>query len=119
MVHIKKLEVYGFKSFGFRKTVVHVEKGLEGEVVLVEVGVMRERLSQPPHADNSDVPGPGQAQDAAQFGNMRKDEQVVGGWAARAADAFEAEADRLSSLDPPPPNAPTGGPPPPNPPPMR
>ena len=28
MVHIKKLEVYGFKSFGFRNTVVHFEKGL-------------------------------------------------------------------------------------------
>lgn len=28
MVHIKKLEVYGFKSFGFRNTVVNFEKGL-------------------------------------------------------------------------------------------
>jgi chromosome segregation protein len=28
LVHIKKLEVYGFKSFGFRNTVVHFEKGL-------------------------------------------------------------------------------------------
>lgn len=28
MVHIKKLEVYGFKSFGFRNTVVHFDKGL-------------------------------------------------------------------------------------------
>lgn len=28
MVHIKKLEVYGFKSFGFRNTVVHFERGL-------------------------------------------------------------------------------------------
>ncbi len=28
MVHIKKLEVYGFKSFGFRNTVVQFEKGL-------------------------------------------------------------------------------------------
>ncbi|WP_337862128.1 chromosome segregation SMC family protein [Nitrososphaera sp.] len=28
MVHIKKLEVYGFKSFGFRNTVIHFEKGL-------------------------------------------------------------------------------------------
>lgn len=28
MVHIKKLEIYGFKSFGFKKTVVHFEKGL-------------------------------------------------------------------------------------------
>ncbi|HEU0047279.1 MAG TPA: AAA family ATPase, partial [Nitrososphaera sp.] len=28
MVHIKKLEVYGFKSFGFKNTVVHFEKGL-------------------------------------------------------------------------------------------
>lgn len=28
MVHIKKLEVYGFKSFGFRNTIVHFEKGL-------------------------------------------------------------------------------------------
>lgn len=28
MVHIKKLEVYGFKSFGFRNTVVHFEPGL-------------------------------------------------------------------------------------------
>ena len=27
-MHIKKLEVYGFKSFGFKKTVVHFEKGL-------------------------------------------------------------------------------------------
>jgi chromosome segregation protein len=27
-VHIKKLEVYGFKSFGFKNTVVHFEKGL-------------------------------------------------------------------------------------------
>jgi len=27
LVHIKKLEVYGFKSFGFRNTVVHFEKG--------------------------------------------------------------------------------------------
>jgi chromosome segregation protein len=27
-VHIRKLEVYGFKSFGFKKTVVHFEKGL-------------------------------------------------------------------------------------------
>ncbi|MDP9286849.1 MAG: chromosome segregation protein SMC [Thermoproteota archaeon] len=28
MVHIKKLEVYGFKSFGFRNTVLNFEKGL-------------------------------------------------------------------------------------------
>nr|WP_294804212.1 chromosome segregation SMC family protein [uncultured Nitrososphaera sp.] len=28
MVHIKKLEVYGFKSFGFRNTIVQFEKGL-------------------------------------------------------------------------------------------
>jgi len=28
LVHIKKLEVYGFKSFGFKNTVVHFEKGL-------------------------------------------------------------------------------------------
>ncbi|HKZ62591.1 MAG TPA: chromosome segregation SMC family protein [Nitrososphaera sp.] len=28
MVHIRKLEVYGFKSFGFKNTVVHFEKGL-------------------------------------------------------------------------------------------
>jgi chromosome segregation protein len=28
LVHIKKLEVYGFKSFGFRNTVVNFEKGL-------------------------------------------------------------------------------------------
>lgn len=28
MVHIKKLEVYGFKSFGFRNTIVPFEKGL-------------------------------------------------------------------------------------------
>jgi chromosome segregation protein len=28
LVHIKKLEVYGFKSFGFRNTVVHFERGL-------------------------------------------------------------------------------------------
>ncbi|HXV47139.1 MAG TPA: chromosome segregation SMC family protein [Nitrososphaera sp.] len=28
MVHIKKLEVYGFKSFGFKNTVVYFEKGL-------------------------------------------------------------------------------------------
>lgn len=28
MVHIKKLEVYGFKSFGFKNTIVHFEKGL-------------------------------------------------------------------------------------------
>ncbi len=28
MVHIKKLEVYGFKSFGFKNTVVNFEKGL-------------------------------------------------------------------------------------------
>jgi chromosome segregation protein len=28
LVHIKKLEVYGFKSFGFRNTVLHFEKGL-------------------------------------------------------------------------------------------
>jgi chromosome segregation protein len=28
LVHIKKLEVYGFKSFGFRNTVVSFEKGL-------------------------------------------------------------------------------------------
>jgi chromosome segregation protein len=27
-VHIKKLEVYGFKSFGFKNTAVHFEKGL-------------------------------------------------------------------------------------------
>ncbi len=27
-MHIKKLEVYGFKSFGFKNTVVHFEKGL-------------------------------------------------------------------------------------------
>jgi chromosome segregation protein len=27
-VHIKKLEVYGFKSFGFKNTTVHFEKGL-------------------------------------------------------------------------------------------
>lgn len=28
MVHIKKLEVYGFKSFGFKNTVVNFDKGL-------------------------------------------------------------------------------------------
>jgi len=28
LVHIKKLEVYGFKSFGFRNTIVQFEKGL-------------------------------------------------------------------------------------------
>jgi chromosome segregation protein len=28
LVHIKKLEVYGFKSFGFKNTIVHFEKGL-------------------------------------------------------------------------------------------
>jgi chromosome segregation protein len=28
LVHIKKLEVYGFKSFGFRNTVVNFERGL-------------------------------------------------------------------------------------------
>ena len=28
MVHIKKLEVYGFKSFGFKNTVLNFEKGL-------------------------------------------------------------------------------------------
>ncbi|MDQ3999008.1 MAG: chromosome segregation protein SMC, partial [Thermoproteota archaeon] len=28
MVHIKKLEMYGFKSFGFKNTVVHFERGL-------------------------------------------------------------------------------------------
>ena len=28
MVHIKKLEIYGFKSFGFKNTVVNFEKGL-------------------------------------------------------------------------------------------
>ena len=28
MVYIKKLEIYGFKSFGFKNTVVHFEKGL-------------------------------------------------------------------------------------------
>ena len=28
MVHIKKLEVYGFKSFGFRNTIVHFDRGL-------------------------------------------------------------------------------------------
>jgi chromosome segregation protein len=28
LVHIKKLEVYGFKSFGFKNTTVHFEKGL-------------------------------------------------------------------------------------------
>lgn len=28
MVHIKKLEVYGFKSFGFKNTIVNFEKGL-------------------------------------------------------------------------------------------
>lgn len=28
MVHIKKLEIYGFKSFGFKNTVIHFEKGL-------------------------------------------------------------------------------------------
>jgi chromosome segregation protein len=27
-VHIKKLEVYGFKSFGFKNTIVHFERGL-------------------------------------------------------------------------------------------
>ena len=27
-MHIKKLEVYGFKSFGFKNTIVHFEKGL-------------------------------------------------------------------------------------------
>jgi chromosome segregation protein len=27
LVHIKKLEVYGFKSFGFKNTIVHFEKG--------------------------------------------------------------------------------------------
>jgi chromosome segregation protein len=28
LVHIKKLEVYGFKSFGFKNTAVHFERGL-------------------------------------------------------------------------------------------
>ncbi|HJT48493.1 MAG TPA: chromosome segregation SMC family protein [Nitrososphaeraceae archaeon] len=28
MVYIKKLEIYGFKSFGFKNTVIHFEKGL-------------------------------------------------------------------------------------------
>ena len=28
MVHIKKLEIYGFKSFGFRNTLISFEKGL-------------------------------------------------------------------------------------------
>jgi chromosome segregation protein len=28
LVYIKKLEIYGFKSFGFKNTVVHFEKGL-------------------------------------------------------------------------------------------
>ena len=28
MVHIKKLEIYGFKSFGFKNTVINFEKGL-------------------------------------------------------------------------------------------
>jgi len=28
LVHIKKLEIYGFKSFGFRNTVLYFEKGL-------------------------------------------------------------------------------------------
>ena len=28
MVHIKKLEVYGFKSFGFKNTIVHFDKGM-------------------------------------------------------------------------------------------
>ena len=28
MVHIKKLEIYGFKSFGFKNTVINLEKGL-------------------------------------------------------------------------------------------
>jgi chromosome segregation protein len=28
LVHIKKLEIYGFKSFGFKNTVVNFEKGL-------------------------------------------------------------------------------------------
>jgi chromosome segregation protein len=28
LVHIKKLEVYGFKSFGFRNTIVHFDRGL-------------------------------------------------------------------------------------------
>ena len=27
-MHIKKLEVYGFKSFGFKNTAVHFERGL-------------------------------------------------------------------------------------------
>ena len=28
MVHIKKVEIYGFKSFGFKNTIVEFQKGL-------------------------------------------------------------------------------------------
>ena len=28
MVHIKKVEIYGFKSFGYKNTVVNMEKGV-------------------------------------------------------------------------------------------
>src|SRR5690606_27023400 len=71
---------------------VDVEGGYELEVVLGQAGVVGQRLPQAPHADDGDLPGAREAQDAPQLGAQRGD-RVAGPPGAERAEGGEVLPD--------------------------